>query len=109
MSNTNSENWAKPESVNLPSELRISKFAEARVKEIITLTDFIGKIFLEWILTCSNFAIQRFISELYLTKHQLLSKTQIVFLRSQPILIVKGFSYRLAYQNGIWFDQELPG
>jgi hypothetical protein len=47
MSNTNSENWAKPESVNLPSELRISKFAEARVKEIITLTDFIGKIFLE--------------------------------------------------------------
>ena len=37
------QSWSKPESVNLPSELRISKFAEARVNEINALSDFIGK------------------------------------------------------------------
>lgn len=38
-----SEDWAKPETVNLPSELRISKFAEARIKEIKALSEFIGE------------------------------------------------------------------
>jgi len=44
MSENTPESWSRPESVNLPSELRISKFAEARVKEIIALSEFIGKI-----------------------------------------------------------------
>ena len=43
MSENTPESWSRPESVNLPSELRISKFAEARVKEIIALSEFIGK------------------------------------------------------------------
>jgi hypothetical protein len=43
MSKNTPESWSRPESVNLPSELRISKFAEARVKEIIALSEFIGK------------------------------------------------------------------
>ena len=46
------EDWAKPETVNLPSELRISKFAEARIKEIKALSDFIGEC---WLLTMSAF------------------------------------------------------
>ena len=43
MSDKKTEKWAKPESVNLPSELRIAKFAEARIKEITKLTGFISK------------------------------------------------------------------
>jgi hypothetical protein len=31
--------------VNLPSELRLAKFAEARIKEIIALSGFISKCF----------------------------------------------------------------
>ncbi len=44
MSEFKVENWSKPESVNLPSELRIAKFAEARVNEIIALAEFIGQL-----------------------------------------------------------------
>lgn len=40
------DDWAKPETVNLPSELRISKFAEARIKEIKALSEFIGELML---------------------------------------------------------------
>ncbi len=44
MSEFKVENWSKPDSVNLPSELRIAKFAEARVNEIIALAEFIGQL-----------------------------------------------------------------